>query len=142
MLGVGRSWKPFAPPGGCSLCDSRDVAAGTIAAAEARVETGREYILAGHNMSYLDLWTEMASRMGARAPITTAGPALLSLAGRVGDLWAKLASEGDLNSAATKMSRQFHYYDSSRAASELGYQIRPAAESLDAAADWIKTHHR
>lgn len=142
MLEVGRSWKPFAPPGGCSLCDSRDVAAATIAAITAPVASGRQYILAGHNLPYLQLWTEMARRMGSRPPLTTAGPAMLWLAGVAGDGWAKLAGEGDLNSAGTQMSRLYHYYDSSRAGRELGYRTRPATESLDAAAEWIKAHHR
>lgn len=142
MLEVGRSWKPIAPSGGCSLCDSRDVAAATIRAIEADVENGRQYILGGENMSYYDLWTEMARRMGTRGPIISIGPAQVWIAGVAGDLWSVVASEGDLNSAGVKMSRLFHFYDSSRARAELRYENRPSTESLDASADWIRKYHR
>ncbi len=37
MLELGRGWKPIAPSGGCSVCDSRDVAAATIRAIDAKV---------------------------------------------------------------------------------------------------------
>lgn len=142
MLEVGTGWKPIAPSGGCSLCDSRDVAAGTISAIDADVENGRQYILAGQNISYRDLWTEMATRMGTRPPLTTASPSQQWFAGAAGDLWSKIAGEGDVNSAGVKMSGMFHYYDSSRAKSELGYQNRPIGESLDASAAWIREHHQ
>lgn len=142
MLAVGRSWKPIAPSGGCSVCDSRDVAAGTIAAMDADVESGRQYILAGEDMTYRQLWSEMADRMGTRRPIRTARPVPEWIAGSAGDLWAMVAGERDVNSAAVRMGAAFHWHDSSRARSELGYRNRPSAESLDASADWIKRYHR
>ena len=141
MVEVGRSWKPIAPAGGCSVCDSRDVAAGTIAAIDADVENGRQFILGGENWTYFDLWTEMAKRMGARAPIMRAGPLQRWIGAAVGDLWSMVASETDLNSAGVKMSSSFHWYDSSRARQELCYPTRDVHESLDQAAAWIKDHH-
>ena len=142
MLEVGKGWKPIAPSGGCSVCDSRDVAAATISAVDADVENGRQYILAGQNLSYVELWTEMARRMGTRPPVMAAGPAQEWFAGVAGDLWSAMAGERDLNSAGVRMSGMYHYYDSSRARTELGYENRPIAESLDASADWIKQYHR
>jgi dihydroflavonol-4-reductase len=142
MLEVGRGWKPIAPSGGCSLCDSRDVAAATINAIDADVESGRQYVLAGENLSYRDLWAAMAKRMGTRPPVMPAGPAQKWIGAVAGDLWSMIAEEGDLNSAGVKMSSMFHYYDSSRARAELGYQNRPSSESLDASADWIRDHHQ
>lgn len=141
MLEVGKSWKPIAPSGGCCVCDSRDVAAGTIAAMNADVENGREFILGGENWKYLDLWVEMAKRMGTRAPIMAAGPAQRWIGSVVGDLWSLVAGEGDLNSAGVKMSSQLHWHDSARAKAELGYTNRDVAESLDASAQWIQAHH-
>ena len=142
MVEVGRNWTPIAPPGGCSVCDPRDVAAGTLAAVERGGDDGRQYILAGENWTYKKLWTEMSIRMGSRPPVMKAGPLQLVLAGAVGDLWTKLSGkEGDVNSAGVKMSSLMHWHDSSRAIAELGYQPRSAEESLDASAAWIKQHH-
>lgn len=138
---IGRGWKPIAPSGGCCVCDSRDVAAGTIAAIDADVENGRQYILGGENLTYFHLWKEMAKRMGARRPVMPAGPLQRIIGGLAGDLRSRFAAEGDLNSAGVKMSSLFHFHDSSRARRELGYQTRDVAESLDDGAEWIKTHH-
>ena len=142
MLEVGRTWRPLAPAGGCSVCDSRDVAKTTIDALTRGGEAGRQFILAGHNLSYMQLWTEMAARMGRRPPMMRLGPAQRWIGSCGGDLWARLSGkEGDVNSAAIKMSTMYHWHDSSRTIAELGYQMRDYRESLDASAEWIKTHH-
>tara|TARA_R110002049_G_scaffold27321_3_gene94441 strand:- start:87555 stop:88538 length:984 start_codon:yes stop_codon:yes gene_type:complete len=142
MLEVGKGWKPICPTGGCSVCDPRDVAAGTIAAIDQGRDDGRQYILAGANWTYKQLWTEMAQRMGTRPPIMKAGPVQLWLAGIAGDAWARLSgTEGDVNSAGVRMSSLYHWHDSSRARRELGYQTRDPTESLDASAEWIQQHH-
>ncbi|QEG01699.1 NAD dependent epimerase/dehydratase family protein [Stieleria maiorica] len=139
MLEVGTGWKPIAPSGGCSLCDSRDVAAGVIAALQSDSPNGREFILAGHNWTYKKLWTEMAKRMGTRPPIRAAGPGMEYLAGLAGDFWGRVTGvEPDVNSAGVAMSSQYHWYSSRRAEAELGYQIRDADETLDTAAEWIR----
>jgi dihydroflavonol-4-reductase len=146
LLEVSKAWRPLAPSGGNSTCDSRDVAAATIRAAEKllanEIPSGRQYILAGHNMRYLELWKAMTEAMGARQPIMRAGPAQRWIAGVAGDVVGKLLPhEVDFNSAAVGMSSQYHYYDSSRAQSELDYKIRPFEESLTDAANWICQHH-
>lgn len=141
ILEVGRSWKPIAPSGGCCVCDARDVASGTVAALHAEVENGRQFILGGENWTYFKLWTEIANRMGVRRPIMPAGPLARWIGGVVGDGWSTVADERDLNSASVAMSSLFHFHDSARARKELGYQTRDVTESLDQAADWIKTHH-
>ncbi len=142
MLELSRGWKPLCPTGGCSICDPRDVAAGTIAAMEKGGDSARDYILAGENWTYKKLWTEMAVRMGKRPPLMKVGPLVRWLAGRSGDVvGAMIGREGDLNSAAVKISSDFHWYDSSRARAELGYQTRDPMESLDALEKWIREHH-
>ncbi len=142
ILEVGRTWRPFAPSGGCSVCDSRDVAAATIAAIDRGGDDGRQYILAGHNMSYLELWKRIAKAMNVRSPLLKTGPAVLWTVGSFGDVMAAVTGrEGDLNSGAIQMSRKLHWYDSSRAIAELGYQIRDFDETLNEAVQWIRTHH-
>ncbi|MEO1524176.1 MAG: NAD-dependent epimerase/dehydratase family protein [Planctomycetota bacterium] len=139
MWEVAKSWKPLSPSGGCSVCDSRDVAAGTLNALERDVKPGREFILAGHNWTYQQLWTAMAKRMGVRGPLRSAGPGIQFLTGLAGDTWTRLSgTEPDFNSAGVQMSAQFHWYDSNRAIHELGYRIRDAQESLNDAGEWIQ----
>lgn len=143
VLEVGKKWRPLCPRGINSVCDVRDVASATIAAIDEGEDDGREYILAGHNCSYKQLWTEIAARTGMRGPLLRAGPAQLWIAGRAGDLWAKLTGhESEINSAAIRMANQVHAYESSRAKAELGYQTRPFNETLDDAVEWLREHHR
>ena len=142
MVELAKNWTPIAPSGGCSVCDSRDVAAGAIAAIEKGANDGREYILAGHNVTYRQLWDEISDRMNVKAPVMSAGPLQKWIAATVGDLWAAVSKkETDINSAGVKMSSQYHWYDCTRAEQELGYNIRPMNETLDDGAEWIREHH-
>ena len=141
MLIETASAPPVAPPGGCSLCDARDVAAGALAALT-RGQPGRSYILAGENLDYLALWTRFAAVTGGRAPKFRLGPVLPTLAGGWGDLVTRLGRpEPTINSAATRMAAQGHYFDSGRARAELGYTNRDTDTTIREAWDWIVAHH-
>jgi len=138
VIEVGKRWTPLAPSGGCSVCDVRDVASGILRAMENGV-AGRHFILAGENMSYLDLWTRISKAFHKRPPVTIMRWPARLLAGSFGDLSARLlGKESDVNSAALAMSAQFHCYSSQRAISELGYKVRPADESLQATIEWFR----
>lgn len=140
LIEVGKRWTPLAPSGGCSVCDVRDVARGVLLAME-RGTIGRHYILAGENMSYLQLWTKIAKVCGKLAPMTIMRWPARILVGLLGDLAASVRGvESDINSAALKMSGQFHCYSSQRACDELGYSIRPADESIADARTWFLQH--
>jgi len=138
VIEVGKRWTPLAPSGGCSVCDVRDVAKG-ILIAMTKGQTGRHYILAGENMSYLDLWTRISKAFDKQPPLTIMRWPARFLAGTVGDISARVhGTESDVNSAALAMSAQFHCYSSQRAMSELGYKVRPADESLQATIKWFR----
>ena len=141
MMALSKGWKAIAPSGGCSVCDVRDVAAATIAALSKDVLNGREFILGGENMTYLQLWADMARRFGRRAPLMRAGPMQRWVAATAGDLMGRIFDEPEFNSAAVKMSAQYHWYDSSRAERELDYQARSVQQTLDDAAAWVRAKH-
>ncbi|MEX2026130.1 MAG: NAD-dependent epimerase/dehydratase family protein, partial [Pirellulaceae bacterium] len=131
---------PLAPIGAHSMCDVRDVAAGVIAASSAR-ESGRRYILAGHNITYLDSWKLMARLTGGRAPLFRAGPINRWIGGWWGDSrFRRTGIESEINSAAIGMSCQQHCFSSARAEKELGYKIRPLEESIRDAWQWFREH--
>jgi dihydroflavonol-4-reductase len=140
LLEVGKRWTPLAPSGGCSVCDVRDVARGVLLAME-RGSVERHYILAGDNLTYLELWTKIARVFKKNPPLTIMRWPARILAGLFGDVSAKLrGTESDINSAALKMSSQFHCYSSQRACDELGYSVRPADVSIADAQAWFQEH--
>jgi dihydroflavonol-4-reductase len=135
---VVRRFTPLAPAGGISVCDVRDVAQ-AIVAALAQAPAGRSYVLAGHNLTYLRLWQHFADMAHARRPLARCGPLLRKAAGAAGDLWGRLTGlEPDMNSAAIRLSDQYHYFSSARAHRELGYQIRPLEETLRDTWQWLR----
>ena len=138
LLEVARRFTPFAPKGGCSVCDVRDVAAGILAALQ-RGDPGRRYILGGENLTYLDLWKRISRITGGTAPVCRAGPLMRIIAGRGGDLVGSLTGrEPDVNSASVGMSDLYHYYSIARAQQELGYVARPLEESIADAWNWFQ----
>ncbi len=137
-----RNWAPFYLRGGCSVCDVRDVAAGTIEALHRGGDDANEYILAGVNWTYKQLWTEICQRLHKPKPKLPVGPAIGFVAGRAGNFAAGvLGREGDVNSASVRMSGQLHWYRSDRAIGELGYAFRPPQETLDDAIAFIRRYH-
>ena len=129
---------PFAPAGGCSVADVRDVACGIASAIQNGV-AGQRYILGGRNMSYMDLWGQMADVVGSQRPGKPLPNWIAGMAGKAGDLWAAVSRrEAQVNSAATQMGQLFHYYDSSKAKTELGYQIGSVEDALNDAWDWFQ----
>jgi dihydroflavonol-4-reductase len=138
LLTVAKQFTPLAPTGGFCVCDVRDVTAGILAAWRQGI-CGRNYILGGHNMRYVEAWRLFAEIGQGSGPWFCAGPLMRVLGGRGGDLIAKITGrEPDVNSAAVAMSSQYHYYRSDRAEKELGYRIRPARETVVDAWQWFR----
>ncbi|MEE2639467.1 MAG: NAD-dependent epimerase/dehydratase family protein [Planctomycetota bacterium] len=125
------------PTGGISVADVRDVARGAILAA-LRGETGRNYILAGHNIAYRDMCNLIADKLKVSRPRGRTGPLVYAGAALVSGFQRILGNETIINTAAIQMARLWHFYSSERAMTELGYQIRPLDESLDTAIAWME----
>ena len=137
LLEVAQRLVPLAPRGGISICDVRDVAAGTLAAIDGG-QPGRRYILAGENMTYFEAWKRFAALGGRRGPIKCYSRPVGWLIGFLGDAHERwISSESLINSATIGLGNTFHYYSSERARAELGYRSRPADESIRDAWDWF-----
>ena len=127
-----------APRGGCSLA-SADCVAEAIRTAMDRAPSGRDYVLAGVNLSYLDLWTLFAKVAGRRKPWIRLGPILARIIGLAGDVLGRWGEEPDWNSVTLGMGGQRHYFSSERAVRELGYRIPPAEQIVRQAWEWLQS---
>jgi dihydroflavonol-4-reductase len=140
LLEVARHPLLGAPPGGNDFCDVRDVAAGTLAAAE-RGRAGRRYILGGEALSYYQAWQMISEVTGGARIIGLPGPWLTRAIGLGGTLWGRLSGhEPDVNTAAAALAVLPHHYRYTRAQLELGYSPRPAREAIEAAWSWFVEH--
>ena len=137
LLTIAKQYMPFAPAGGCSVADVQDVARGVIQALEKGV-TGERYILGGHNVTYLELWSQMAKIVGRRPPVGKLPDWVARIAGGLGDFAGRfMRDEPQLNSAVTAMGQIHHWYSSEKAISHLDYQINDYLPALKESWEWF-----
>lgn len=140
VLEVARGRVPLAPPGTNNYVDVRDVCAGILTAAE-RAPSGREYILGGENLSYLDFWTLVAQVTCGPAPRGELprwlGPVAVAAMGLPRLLGMK---EGEINAATTRFGFTDHAFDPSRARAELDLPQTPLRQAVADAWAWFGAH--
>ncbi|GIW96700.1 MAG: HpnA protein [Pirellulaceae bacterium] len=138
LLEVSRLPVVAAPRGGCSVCDARDVAH-AVANAIDHGQSGENFILAGENLTYQELWKRMLHVAGRRAPVFRLGPAVSAI-GKIIDLTNRLLpiQEGDVNGAMIAMGNLKHFYSSQKAHQHLQYRNRDLNETLQDAWDWLQ----
>ena len=140
MLAIARQFIPFAPSGGATVCDVRDVAAGMLSAVE-NWRSGESYILAGINTTYLELWRMIAEILERKPPIGNLPGWLGAIVGGVSDFTSRFTkAESQSNSGAIKSGSILNWYDSSKAQRELGYQIGPIDVALKDLRDWFRAY--
>ena len=124
-LRAARGQLPFYPSGGISVAPVRDVVQALIAAAE-RGRRGERYILSGENLTLkevLDAYSRLAGKKSPRFRIP--GVALR---------WAG----GILGAEGAVMATLFHWYDCSKASTELGYRPGAALQAIEESVRWMR----
>ena len=129
---------PAGIDGSFNLCDVRDLAAGTIAAAD-RGRVGECYILANEPVSFRD-FSRMVSdeagckRVGMFLPIWAAN--------MMGDLMEKQAKKKGTKPMMTRFSvynlARNNNFDSTKAIRELGYSTRTYRDTIHDEIQWLK----
>ncbi len=138
-----RYWRgmlPLSPPGGVNLVDVRDAAHGHLLAAE-HGQAGRRYILGGENRTFAEFMAVLAEVVGFRPRVTPVLPywGLTALAG-CSEFRSWLTRRHPYPSIQhARLNRYCWFYRSDRAVEELGYTIRPLAESLADTFDWFSS---
>jgi dihydroflavonol-4-reductase len=122
---------PVTPAGGLNLVDVRDVAA-VLPAAMERGRPGERYLLGGHNWSFADYFGRLARLTKVPAPWLRAprGPLSYYATHVQAALYRKIGRTPPVEPSAVQMASYFWYFDSTKAAQELGFSVRDAAETL------------
>ena len=129
---------PAGIDGGFNLCDVRDLAAGTIAAAD-KGKCGECYILGNKEVKFKDFAKMVADEAGVKAP----GFYLpIGMANIMADIMEKRAKRKGTKPVMTKFSvynlARNNCFDSSKAKRELGYTTRPYQETIHDEVMWLK----
>ncbi len=125
---------------GLNIVDVDDVAKGHLAACE-RGRVGERYILGGENLTLQQILGKLAAASGRKAPGIRVPYAVAYAAGAVSTAWAGVTGKEPLAPLdAVRMARQKMWASSDKAARELGYTARPAAEALARAAEWFQAN--
>ncbi len=118
------------PSGGLNFVDARDAAAAMATAMEKGVP-GQRYLIGGHNMTIREFFALLERVSGARGPRlelpeswSRGGAALL------GWFYRMAGSRYPVEDETIEMGYRFWYCDSRRARQELGFDPRPAEETL------------
>lgn len=127
--------------GGLNLVDVEDVARGHLLA-EARGRRGEAYLLTGHNLSIFAMITELRRVVGMRQGMLRIPAGLAAAFGHLLEGWADRVSRREplITPGTVDYARQRLFYDHSKASEELGYQVRPLAETLRRAVEWFVAH--
>ena len=121
-----------------NLCDVRDLAAGTIAAAE-KGRKGECYILGNEVVSFRDFANMLVKETGCK-PVKTFLP--LGIANGIASILERKAKKSGKQPLMTTFSvynlARNNTFDSSKAKNELGYTTRPYEETIRDEVRWLK----
>ncbi len=127
---------PVAPPGGRNFVGAADAAVGAVRALDRGV-AGETTLLGGHNLTYEEFFTHLASAAGARPPRAVMPEGAVRAAGAAAEILGALAHRA--GRPASRFNREFAalstlgcYYDNAKAVRELDLPVSPIGSSLRA----------
>lgn len=139
QLKVAKNKFPFYTPGGASIVGVEDVVDG-IMKAWSKGRSGERYILSHENWTVQELFTAIANEAGVTPPSIKLPSFILHTAGFIGDALRPLGIKGPITKENAWTSTLFHWFDNSKAKKELGFNPRPAQESIHKSVQWMKEH--
>jgi len=128
----------LAPPGGLALADVRDVAAATVEAGLRATASGR-YVLGGTNLTGRVFAGALCAATGRPRPrISIPRFACRPAAWLAAQIEKRRDLPTPLQAEVLRLAPYTFWFDSSRAAAELGYRTRPLDETLGDAVAWMR----
>ncbi len=125
---------PFYTGGGVNVVAVEDVVDGIIKALT-KGRNGERYILAADNITIKDLFKSIACLAGQKNPSIYMPFPVLKLIGLIGDLTKKGVSVENAYTAS-----MYHWFDSSKAQTELGFEPKPSVVAIEKSVRWMKEH--
>jgi dihydroflavonol-4-reductase len=131
---------PACPSGGTSWAHVREVARAHVTAVE-KGEPGTSYLCAGVNATYREVFTRMATLVGATPPRREVPQWALTTYGHLLQAWAEVRRRPpQIDPGYARFISRHGAYDSSRAVRALGYDIPELEQMIGDAYAWYVTH--
>ena len=132
---IRRKQMPMFPAGVTSVVDVLDVADGMVRAMKYG-ETGERFVLAGHNLSWEEIFSQLAWACGVAPPTIRLAPAAAILFACFSEAGAFLTrTEPLLPRANARFMSAINRYDNTRACEKLGWRPRSFEETARRIAD-------
>lgn len=129
------------PPGGLNFVDVRDVAA-VLPAAMERGRAGERYLLGGYNWTFKELFGRLERLTKVAAPLLRPRGEWTVLAARAqAALYRKLGRTVAVEPDSVEMARHYWYFQSTKAAAELGFSVREATGTLHDTVKYLREHY-
>jgi dihydroflavonol-4-reductase len=125
----------FYPPGSNAVVDARDVAACMRLLME-KGPTGERYLLVGANVSYKELFGELAAAFGHKSPRHQLSPAMLRLAWRIEWLRTLFGGRPLVTRATVHSGIIGRRYSNAKVRAELKFEFRGLKEMVANVADF------
>lgn len=123
--------------GGVSIVHVADVCEAFVQAAE-KGKSGHRYILAGDNVTIYEMLSEIADQVKVSRPKVILPNFLLLGLGHLSRLLLLMGIKTGLNLENLQVATMYHWFDSSKAKKELGFNPRSHKEALRDSLLWAK----
>lgn len=131
---------PLIPTGGLNFVDARDVAA-LLPVAMDRGVAGERYLVGGHNMTFAEFLGRLERISKVSGPKVKIPGKLPLLATRAqAALFRHWGRKPPMEPQSVEMAEYFWYFESNKAARELGYIPREATETLFDTITYVRKH--
>jgi dihydroflavonol-4-reductase len=118
------------PPGGLNFVDARDVAA-LLPVAMDRGTSGERYLVGGYNWTFEELFGRLERLTKVAAPrLRSRGPLPLLATRAQAAIYRHWGRRVPVEPQSVEMAEHFWYFDSGKAARELGFEPRDATDTL------------
>ena len=131
---------PAIPPGGTSVADARDVAAGMLRIAEVG-RSGERYILSGRFVGLDEIMKSLGQAAEAKAPEMKLPYALAISFAAVAETWSRITGKPNVMSLeGIRLMNARLEVSSAKAERELGVTFRPFEETVRDAVAWARAY--
>jgi dihydroflavonol-4-reductase len=128
------------PPGGLNFVDARDVAA-LLPVAMDRGRPAERYLVGGYNWTFEEFFGRLERLTKVAAPLLKARGPLPLLATRAqATLYRHWGRRVPVEPQSVEMAEHFWYFDSGKAARELGFAPRDATDTLFDTVKYVREH--